>query len=272
VNAALLSRCRVVTLEPLADEDLGTLLDRAIADPERGLGRRDVRLDDDARSFLIGSCGGDARALLGAVEIAVSAQPGPAPRIDLATAAEAIQRKALRYDKSGEEHFNIISALHKSIRGSDIDAALHWLARMLESGEDPLYVARRLVRIAVEDVGLADPRALGQVIAAKEAYAFLGRPEGELALAQATIYLAAAPKSRRVNDAWSAAASDVHDRPVEPVPLHLRNAPTELMKQLGYGQVAEGAAATFLPPGLVGRRYFEPSDAGWEGRWRDRGR
>ena len=273
VNAALLSRMRVYTLDPLSADQIGILVDRALTDAERGLGGREIELEDDARAFLCESAQGDARMALSTLELA-AALTGDGQRLSRERIEAALQRKAMRYDKAGEEHFNVISALHKSLRDSDVQAGLYWLARMLEAGEDPLYVARRLVRFASEDVGLADPRALQQAIAAQQAVHFIGMPEGALALAQATVYLAAAPKSNALYRAYGMAAEDAHRTDGEPVPLHIRNAPTRLMKDLGYGRGYEYAhdkddaivAQTHLPESLEGRVYYEPSDRGFEER------
>jgi len=273
VNAALLSRMRVYTLDPLTAEQIGILVDRAVADAERGLGGRGIALDPKARAFLCESAQGDARMALSTLELAAAlAQDGE--RLPREQIEAALQRKAMRYDKAGEEHFNVISALHKSLRDSDVQAGLYWLARMLEAGEDPLYVARRLVRFASEDVGLADPRALQQAMAAQQAVHFIGMPEGSLALAQATVYLAAAPKSNALYRAYGMAADDARKTDGEPVPLHIRNAPTRLMKDLGYGRGYEYAhdredtivAQSHLPESLEGRVYYEPSERGFEER------
>ncbi|CAN5893983.1 replication-associated recombination protein A [soil metagenome] len=271
VNAALLSRMRVYTLDPLAPEEIGVLVDRALADAERGLGGRKIGLAPEARAFLCESAQGDARMALSTLELAAAlAKDGE--RLTRERVESALQRKAMRYDKAGEEHFNVISALHKSLRDSDVQAGLYWLARMLEAGEDPLYVARRLVRFASEDVGLADPRALSQAIAAQQAVHFIGMPEGSLALAQAVVYLAAAPKSNALYRAYGAAAEDARRTDGEPVPLHIRNAPTRLMKTLGYGRGYEYAhdhddaivAQSHLPEALEGRVYDDPSERGFE--------
>ena len=274
VNSALLSRCRVYVLHALDETALVEILRRALADPERGLGRRRPLLDDAALARIAALANGDARSALNILELAVTlaAAEGGRPRVTNAAVREAAQRKSLLYDKAGEEHYNLISALHKSLRDSDPDAALYWMTRMLESGEDPLYVARRLVRFASEDVGNADPEALTLTLAAKEAYDFLGSPEGELALAQATLYLALAPKSNAVYVAFNEAKEDVAERPAEPVPLHIRNAPTRLMKDLGYGagyQYAHDAPEArveqeHLPEALRARRYYRPTDRGRE--------
>jgi putative ATPase len=269
VNGALLSRCRVYVLRPLAEADLVTILERALRDPERGLGATGVSAEPEALAQIARLADGDARTALNVLEIA-AADPGA--RVTEAAVREAVQRKTLLYDKSGEQHYNLISALHKSLRDSDPDGALYWLGRMLEAGEDPLYVARRLVRFASEDVGNADPAALRLTLDAKEAYHFLGTPEGELALAQATCYLALAPKSNAVYTAWNAVRHDVQDKPAEPVPLHLRNAPTGLMSNLGYGrgyQYAHDApdaqvSQEHLPEALRGRVYYRPTDRGAE--------
>ncbi|MFN2420298.1 MAG: replication-associated recombination protein A [Gemmatimonadota bacterium] len=273
VNAALLSRMRVYTLDPLAPAEIGVLVDRALSDRERGLGGRGLALDPEARDFLVHAAQGDARTALSTLELAAALLPDGATvgRGDLEA---ALQRKALRYDKGGEEHYNIISALHKSLRDSDVQASLYWLARMLEAGEDPLYVARRLVRAAVEDVGLADPRAIEQAIAAQQAVHFIGMPEGGLALAQAVVYLATAPKSNALYEAYGRAAQDARATEREAVPLHIRNAPTRLMKQLGYGGEYRYAhdyedavvAQDHLPEALAGRVYYEPTDRGFEAR------
>ena len=273
VNAALLSRMRVYTLNPLTAEQVGMLVDRALTDAERGLGARAISLDPDARAFLAESAQGDARTALSTLELA-AALAGDGERLSRDRMEAALQRKAMRYDKAGEEHFNVISALHKSLRDSDVQAGLYWLARMLEAGEDPLYVARRLVRFASEDVGLADPRALPQTIAAQQAVHFIGMPEGALALAQAVVYLAAAPKSNALYRAYGMAAEDARRTDGEPVPLHIRNAPTRLMKELGYGRGYEYAhdhedaivSQSHLPDALEGRVYYEPSERGFEAR------
>jgi putative ATPase len=276
VNAALLSRCRVVVLKPLTDEHLVAILRRALADAERGLASIHPEVSDDALAFLAQASDGDARTALNVLELAVTAAtPGDdrVRRVDLEGMQQAFARKALLYDKAGEEHYNIISALHKSVRNSDADAGLYWLARMLEAGEDPLYVARRLVRFASEDVGMADPRALVLAMAAQQAVHFIGMPEGALALAELVVYLAAAPKSNALYTAYGEAARDALTTRAEPVPLWIRNAPTGLMKQLGYGKgyryahdEAEGVAEMdCLPDALVGRRYYTPTDRGEEG-------
>jgi putative ATPase len=274
VNSALLSRCRVYVLHRLDDAHLLTLLRRALADAERGLGGLHAAVDDDALRLIARLADGDARAALNILDLAVTLAPREAgrPRLSERTIQEAAQKKSLLYDKAGEEHYNLISALHKSLRDSDPDASLYWMTRMLESGEDPLYVARRLVRFASEDVGNADPTALTLTLAARDAYHFLGTPEGELALAQATIYLALAPKSNAVYTAFDAAQADVRDRPAEPVPLHLRNAPTGLMRDLGYGrgyQYAHDAPDArveqeHLPEAVRARTYYQPTDRGLE--------
>ncbi len=274
VNSALLSRCRVYVLRGLGEDDLLAILSRALDDRARGLGGRRPVVDDGARRLIARLAGGDARGALNILELAVGMAPVESgrPRVTEAAIHEAAQRKTLLYDKAGEEHYNLISALHKSLRDSDPDAALYWMTRMLESGEDPLYIARRLVRFASEDVGNADPAALSLTLAARDAYDFLGSPEGELALAQATLYLALAPKSNAVYTAFDAAREDVRERPAEPVPLHIRNAPTGLMQDLGYGrgyQYAHDAPGArvdqeHLPEALRGREYYRPTDRGLE--------
>ncbi|MBI2301680.1 MAG: replication-associated recombination protein A [Armatimonadetes bacterium] len=283
VNPALLSRSTVYVLDSLRPEHLAIVLDRALADPERGYGKRAVDLDDAAREHLVHSADGDARVLLNTLEAAV-ALAGEPPRVTAALAEQATQQRALRYDRAGEEHYNLISALHKSVRDGDPDGALYWLARMFEAGEDPLFLARRLIRMAVEDIGLATPNALTLAMAARDAYHMLGSPEGDLALAELAVYLAVAPKSNRVYKAWDAAVEDARRHGTLPVPLHLRNAPTGLMKDLGYGREyryahdEEGALVEqqHLPDRLEGQRYYEPSDRGAEARiaarlaeWRD---
>ena len=280
VNSALLSRSQVHVLEPLATEDIVRILRRALTDVDRGLGRSGVEADDAVLGAVAVYANGDARTSLNLLEQAVAALPasGEASRVlDTAALAGLIERRSLLYDKAGEEHFNIISALHKSIRNSDADASIYWLARMLEAGEDPLYVARRLVRFASEDVGNADPRALEVALAAKDAVHFLGMPEGNTALAQCVTYLAAAPKSNAVYRAYGAAARDAVRDVAAPVPLHLRNAPTALMKGLGYGEgyryahdeAAGVARMSCLPEHLADRRYYEPTDRGVEVRIKD---
>ena len=273
VNSALLSRCRVYVLRPLGEDGLVAIMRRALGDAARGLAGLGAEVDDDALRLIARLANGDARAALNVLEVAVGRVPaGDRRRVTAASVREAAQKKTLLYDKSGEEHYNLISALHKSLRDSDPDAALYWLTRMLEAGEDRLYLARRLVRFASEDVGNADPQALLLTLAAKEAYDFLGDPEGELALAQATLYLALAPKSNAVYVAYDAAQTDVRERPAEPVPLHIRNAPTRLMKDLGYGagyQYAHDAPDARvdqddLPEALRGRQYYRPTDRGLE--------
>jgi len=270
VIAPLLSRTRVLVLNPLAAEALGKILHAALADAERGLGGRGLALDPQAESLIVDYANGDARRALTTLEIAADLTRGRT--IGLEAVQEALQRRTLLYDKDGEEHFNLISALHKSLRNSDVDAGLYWLARMLAAGEDPLYIARRLVRFASEDVGLADPQALAVALHAKEVYDFLGSPEGELALAETVIYLGSAPKSNRAYVAFGKAMKDVEERPYEPVPLQIRNAVTKLMKDVGYGK--DYAYAHDFEPGttdmetmpdrLRGRTYYEPGAAGFE--------
>lgn len=270
VIAPLLSRTKVLVLNPLSEDALAKILTDALADNERGLGERALRLDDAARKMIIDFANGDARRALNTLELAANLAATAA--ITPENVQEALQKRTLLYDKDGEEHFNLISALHKSLRNSDVDAALYWLARMLAAGEDPLYIARRLVRFASEDVGLADPQALALTLHAKEAYDFLGTPEGELALAEAVIYLGSAPKSNRAYTAFSKAMKDVEMSPYEPVPLQIRNAVTRLMKDIGYGKDYAYAhdfefgttdMETF-PDRLKGRKYYEPGGLGFE--------
>ncbi len=266
----LLSRAPVYVLEALSPAEVRMIAVEALEDA-RGLGDLEIHADEEALDYLSEASDGDARRALGAME-AAAALVGPGGHLDLAAAKEALQHRFAIYDKGGEGHYNLISALHKSIRGSDPDAALYWLARMIEGGEDPLFIARRLVRMASEDIGLAEPGALTAALAARDAYHFLGAPEGELALAQATIHLATAPKSNRAYEAWKAARSRARETPSAQVPLHIRNAPTGLMKDLGYGEgyrydpsEAEGVSdQTYLPEGLEGERFYQPGRFGFE--------
>ncbi|HEY3220353.1 MAG TPA: replication-associated recombination protein A [Gemmatimonadales bacterium] len=274
LTGALLSRCRVFVLEPLQPEHIKTLVRRALEDREHGLGALGIHIDDDALALLARESDGDARRALQAVDAAAEylAGAGAPPTLTAALLADALQKRFAKYDKSGDQHYDLISALHKAVRGSDVEGSLYWLARMLAGGEDPLYIARRLVRIASEDVGLADPRALAITVAAKDAYHFLGTPEGELALAEAVVYLATAPKSNRVYAAFTQATDAAKEYPAEPAPLHIRNAPTKLMKELGYGAgykyahaYDEGyAAQEYLPKALQGARWYEPTEFGFE--------
>ncbi|MFW6078792.1 MAG: replication-associated recombination protein A [Gemmatimonadota bacterium] len=279
VNGALLSRSRVFVLEPLAASDLDRILRRALADGIRGLGDAGLEFDDDALALIAHAADGDARRALNALEAAAGLVPAEGERrVTREIAQEAVQRRFARYDKSGEEHYNLISALHKSIRGSDPQGALYWLARMLDGGEDPLYLARRLVRIASEDVGLADPQALPIAIAARDAYHFLGSPEGELALAEAAVYLATAPKSNRIYAAYRRALEAARATPGEPVPLEIRNSPTGLMEELGYGEgyrydfdeETHYAPQEYMPETVRGRGFYEPSRFGFEKRIAER--
>jgi len=273
INAALMSRCRLVVLKPLTVEDLEAIVVRALADPERGLGRSGIRLSQDGMSMLVQMATGDARRALNLLEMVAHALDESGTReADAAAVGEVAQQKVLLYDRAGEEHFNLISAFHKSMREGDPDGSLYWLARMLTAGEDPLYVARRLVRFATEDVGLADPQALPQSLAAWDAFSRLGSPEGELALAQATLYLALAPKSNSVYEAFGKARRAVEEKPAEPVPMALRNAPTRLMEQQGYGRgyvyshaTTEGVGGIdCLPDALQGTELYRPRDRGFE--------
>ncbi len=312
LNGALLSRLRVFVLQPLSPDDIKGLVTRALADADRGLGALNVQIDDDALEILARESDGDARRALTVLEAAVSmltvtedgrretgverretgdsrretgverretgdrkegaAVPSPVSRLSSPVLQDALQKRFAQYDKSGEGHFNTISAYHKALRGSDPQGALYWLARMIEGGEDPMYIARRTVRFASEDVGLADPRALQIAIAARDAYHFLGSPEGELALAEAAVYLATAPKSNRVYVAWGAALEAARDTPAAQVPLHIRNAPTKLMKELGYGAGYQYAHAVpegytpqdYLPDEIANRTFYAPTAFGFE--------
>ena len=274
VNAALLSRSKVFILQPLDEAAVTRILRRALADAERGLGALDPEVTDEALGTLARVSDGDARKALNLLQLVVAASPQPAgrPKVDLELVRETLQKKTLRYDKGGEEHFNLMSALHKSMRSSDPDAAVYWLARMLEAGEDPMYVARRLVRFASEDVGNADPQALLVAMAARDALQFIGLPESNTALAQSAIYLATAPKSNAVYAAYGAAVEAATQDVADPVPLHLRNAPTTLMKSLDYGrgyQYAHDqpdaiAAMDCLPERLQGREFYSPTERGFE--------
>lgn len=275
----LLSRAPVLVLEPLQEADLKKIIQRALQDEVRGVGGLAARLTSEAEAYLPAACGGDARVALNALEIAVRSTPlnrNGERVIDLNAVNQALQQPAMHYDKSGEEHFNLISALHKSVRGSDPDAALYWLARMLEGGEDALYIARRLVRMACEDIGLADPAALTQAVDAMHSYQLLGSPEGELALAQAAVYLALAPKSNCIYTAFGKARDIARKTGSAAVPLHLRNAPTGLLKKLGYGRdylyphddPSGWVAETYLPEGLLDQLFYTPTSRGWEGKWR----
>ncbi|MGZ3532415.1 MAG: replication-associated recombination protein A [Vulcanimicrobiaceae bacterium] len=287
VISALLSRSRVFVLKSLTDEAIGTIIDRALQDRERGLGSMRLRLEDDARSALISLSNGDARSALGTLEFAADAAPEDESGTRVITAkviADAMQRRAVTYDKSGDAHYDIISAFIKSIRGSDPDAAVYYLARMIDAGEDPLFIARRLVILSSEDVGLADPQAIQVAIAAQQAVHVVGMPEGFYPLAHATLYLATAPKSNSVGRAYGAAMRDVQETSNDPVPLHLRNAPTGLMRQLGYGKEYAYAheqddykqhsgelppatrLQTYLPENLRDREYYEPGTQGAEAK------
>jgi putative ATPase len=266
----------VFVLEPLDADAIETILRRAVADRERGLGSMDLAVTEEALAAIARFANGDARAALNLLEFAATSAPtNPETmvrQLALPQLEQSIQRRALLYDKTGEEHYNLISALHKSMRNSDPDASVYWLARMLEAGEDPLYIARRLVRFASEDIGNADPQALVVAVAAKDAVHFIGMPEGNTALAQAAIYLATAPKSNAVYRAYSAAADDAQNDVADPVPLHLRNAPTKLMKDLNYAKgyryahdEADAVAdMSCLPPALEGRKYYQPPERGFE--------
>jgi putative ATPase len=274
VNAALLSRSKVFVLKGLDEDAIIRVLRRAMTDTERGLGKEAPTATDEALRMIANYANGDARSALNLLALAVATAPAPTGRahIDVPLLQRTLQKKTLLYDKGGEEHFNIISALHKSMRNSDPDAAVYWVARMIEAGEDPIYVARRLVRFASEDVGNADPQALVVAVAAKDAVHFIGLPEGNTALAQAAIYLATAPKSNAVYSAYNAAADAAQKDVASPVPLHLRNASTKLMKQLDYGkgyryahdETDAVADMDCLPENLQGRKFYEPTDRGFE--------
>ena len=260
VRGALLSRCRVFVLKSLGDDDLNKLIDRVLSDRNNGLGDKDVKIEEDARGALVKMSNGDARTLLNILELASSIDR----KITLNTVKEAFQKSYLLYDKNGEEHYNIISALHKSMRGSDADAALYWLARMLEAGEDPLYIARRLVRFASEDIGLANSQALEQAVAAYQACHFMGMPECNVVLAQAVVYMAKCKKSNELYRAYGQAKKDVEAFGNQPVPMHIRNAPTKLMKDLGYGKDYKyspdfeyNEKQEYLPEKLKGRKYLK---------------
>jgi putative ATPase len=280
VISPLLSRCRVITLKMLTSDDIGAIINQAIKDPDRGLGGLNLVLATDALSYLIGVADGDARMALNSLEVVASlleTKRDPSGKdesllISIKDLEHALQKKALVYDKSGEAHYNIISAFHKSMRGSDPDAALYWLERMLAAGEDPLYIARRMVRFASEDIGNAEPQALTITMSAMQAFQFLGHPEGELALAQAAVFLATAPKSNSIYSAYGKVQAVVRKTGSLPVPLHIRNAPTRLMKNLGYGQDYKYAhnhkdafvPQDYLPEELQGQFYYTPSERGHE--------
>ncbi|MFY9559779.1 MAG: replication-associated recombination protein A [Terriglobales bacterium] len=279
IISALLSRTRVYVLKQLTEDQIVVLLRRAIADAERGLGSLRLETSEEALRKIAAYSSGDARSAYNVLEVAASlAQQARTTVISDDMVQEAVQKRVLLYDKAGEEHYNLISALHKSVRNSDPDAALYWLARMLEAGEDPLYIARRVVRMAVEDIGLAEPGALALCMAARDAVDFIGMPEGNLALAQAVVYLSLAPKSNALYTAYAAVQEDVERTAAEPVPLHLRNAPTGLMKGLGYGKDyqyahdVEGKVAGMqcLPDSLRNRTYYQPTSEGMEKRVRER--
>ncbi len=290
VVSPLLSRSKVLVLNSLGEDDLITILRRALSDKERGLGKYAVDMNPQALKHIARYSHGDARVALNALELLVqNAAPDSQElrAISLSLAEEAMQKKSLLYDKDGEEHYNLISALHKSMRGSDPDAAIYWLARMLEAGEDPLYLARRMVRFASEDIGNADPQALQVAISAMEAFRFIGLPEGKLALTQAAAYLATAPKSNAIYSAYSSAKADVVQEGALPVPLHIRNAPTKLMGELGYGKGYQYAhrypnayvQQEYLPDKLKGRIYYLPTERGFEKiiksrlqKWREAGK
>jgi putative ATPase len=281
VIAPLLSRCRVFRLNLLSDEDIGVIVKRAVQDEERGLGKFQINIGQEALDHLVTASNGDARVALNALEMAVFAtlpDSEGSRSIDLSAIEEALQHRALLYDKGGDQRYDLISALHKSLRGSDPDAGLYWLGRMLEAGEDPLYIARRLVRFASEDVGMADPQALMVAVASQQAVHFIGLPEGNLALAEAVVYLATAPKSNSLYRAYFRVRHDIEHGRNEPVPLHLRNPATDLMRQMGHGKgykYAHDYPEHFveqqnLPASLQGKRYYAPGDQGYEKEITDR--
>ena len=279
IISPLLSRCQVLVLKTLAPADLGKIIDRALHDQQRGLGKLKLQISAEGREFLIQRSQGDCRTALNALDNAATlTEMHGGKEIGLAQLQEALQSRPLQYDKSGEEHYNVISAFIKSMRGSDPDAALYWMMRMIESGEDPLFIARRMVIFAAEDIGNADPQALQVAVAAKDAVHFVGLPEGRIPLAQAATYLASAPKSNASYQAMLAAAQDVKERGALPVPLHLRNAPTALMQQLGYGKDYKYAHnydhaivdQEHLPEELLGKNYYAPSDSGYEKQIQER--
>jgi len=281
VIAPLLSRCRVFRLNLLSDEEIEVIVKRAIKDEERGLGKLQINMSEEALNHLVAASNGDARVALNALEMAVFATSPDSEgsrSLELSAIEEALQHRALLYDKTGDQHYDLISALHKSLRGSDPDAALYWLGRMLEAGEDPLYIARRLVRFASEDVGMADPQALMVAVASQQAVHFVGLPEGNLALAEAVVYLATAPKSNSLYQAYSRVRHDIEHGRIEPVPLHLRNPVTKLMRDTGYGRGYKYAhhypdhfvKQQNLPPSLQGKRYYTPNKQGYEKEIADR--
>lgn len=281
VIAPLLSRSRVLLLKPFSDDELMLILEKALKDSERGLGELSLEIEPEAMAAIVWSADGDARAALNTLEATaplVQTQKDHSRKITRALVEEAFQKKFLLYDKGGEEHYNLISALHKSLRGSDPDAALYWLGRMLAAGEDPLYIARRMVRFASEDVGNADPRALTVTVSAMQAFQFIGLPEGELALAQAAVYLATASKSNALYTGYGRIKETISRTGTLPVPLHIRNAPTRLMKELGYGKGYLYAhnfedayvPQDFLPEKLKGETYYHPTDRGYEKIIRER--
>ncbi|MDX9821488.1 MAG: replication-associated recombination protein A [Syntrophales bacterium] len=275
VISPLLSRTRVLTLKPFTEDELRTIVERAIADRERGLGSLGLVFEPEAVTHIVWSADGDARMALNSLDAAASLAAGKGKggrTVTKALVEEALQRKLLQYDKTGEEHYNLISALHKSLRGSDPDGALYWLGRMLEAGEDPLYIARRMVRFASEDIGNADPQALTVAVAAMQAFSFIGLPEGELALAQTAVYLATAPKSNALYAGYGRVKEVIRRTGTLPVPLHIRNAPTKLMKELGYGKDYRYAhdyedaytPQEYLPEGLRGETFYRPTGRGYE--------
>ena len=275
VISPLLSRTKVFTLNPLTEDEIETLLNRALGDPEKGLGKNPAEVEPEVITAICRVANGDARAALNALEMVILTTPADESgvrHVQKVNLEEALQKKSFLYDKAGEEHYNIISALHKSLRGSEPDAALYWLGRMIEAGEDPLYIARRMIRFASEDIGMADPQALPIAVSAMEAFHFIGLPEGTLALAEAAVYLATAPKSNALYVAYQGVERDVREFENLPVPLHIRNAPTRLMKDLGYGKDYQYphdfpnhfVEEEYLPENLKGRTYYRPTEQGFE--------
>jgi putative ATPase len=275
VISPLLSRTKVFTLRSLMEEEIGMILRRALTDSERGLGCFATEVEEEVLDGIAQIANGDARAGINTLEMVVLTAPPDQKGVRCVrkkNLEEVLQRKTYLYDKAGEEHYNLISALHKSLRGSDPDAALYWFGRMIEAGEDPLYIARRMIRFASEDVGMADPQALPIAVSAMEAFHFVGLPEGTLALAQAAVYLATAPKSNALYVAYQAVEKDIREKETLPVPLHIRNAPTSLMKNLGYGKDYKYphdfpdhfVEEEYLPENLKGRTYYHPTDLGFE--------
>jgi len=280
IIAPLISRCRVLVLNQLSDEDIKCIIQKALENSQYGFGFLNITISTEALNYLVRMSDGDARSALNGLELIVqlavaknsNKETDAALTIDIKNAHDALQHLSLSYDKTGENHYNLISAFHKSLRGSDPDASLYWLTRMLTSGEDPLYIARRMVRFASEDIGCADPHALNIAVSAMNAFQFLGHPEGDLCLAQSAIYLACAPKSNRIYEAFNKVKNDIRQTGALPVPMHIRNAPTKLMTSLGYGKGYQYPhddpnaliAQDYLPEKLKGKKYYQPSERGYE--------